>query len=243
MLKKTIVALYRFNGDIDDVKVVEVEGKQYVDDGSGKPKVDEKGEKILYTPPSIDPAKASLDDLAKANPALAEFIKTANETKTQLDKFLTDNESKDVEDKKKKGEFESLFKAESEKFVQEKKRADELSTRVQKQKESFKKILGIFLPQIPKDKQSLIPEEFGERAKVEYILTNASLLGISLTGQKGSTQIPPNEATPDANAEDKLVREISELMAKKDRTSSEDKLMMEKATALKKLRAEKDGKK
>lgn len=240
------VVVHAFNGDVEDApKFVEVDGKKFVDDGSGKAKLGDDGkpvpfeEKKVEAPKIDNVAEADLEALAKVNPLVAKMLSEKSDAEKKLaDQIKADDDAK-RKTAEKNGEWQKL--AEEERQKREKAEAD-LATKTEQLSKyvgSVESILKDVIATIPKEKLTLIPDGFSPRQKLEYITKNAKLLGAKVAINTTGEKVDGSDGAPAVTDEEKLVKEIEELRKKTPRTASEDKLMFEKASALKALRAKK----
>lgn len=243
MLKQTrnvTLVTHAINGNIEEeVKFVEVEGKKFVDDGSGKPKVGDDGQPIAFVEKKgndTDPASQSLEELAKTNPAIARIL----EEKKVADQKIADAEKAEAERKRqeaeKNGEWQKLAderQAEIDRLTSDIAKKDSM---LGKYKGSVESILKEVLATIPKDKQSLIPADYSPRQKLEYITKNAKVLGAK--GVNAGEKIEGSDKQPDLNEKEKLTNRLKELLGKKDKTPEEQRELSKVATDLKKIQTD-----
>ena len=198
MFTKNVVSVHKFNGFVEpEIKFVEVEGKKFVDDGSGKAKLDDKGQPIPFTennqkPEIKDLSNAQLEELAKVNPHVAKLLSD----KTEADAKEAARIKKEEDDKRKaaeeKGEWQSLAQSEKTKREELEGKLAEKEELLGKYKGSVDQVLKEILSTIPKENLGLIPEEFSPRQKLEYIIKNAKTLGAKITNIKGDDGIQKN---------------------------------------------------
>lgn len=251
MSKKIVseIVLHSVNGNEEQSdKFVEVDGKKFVDDGSGKPKVGEDGKPVPFEekkaePPKVDLANAGLEELAKVNPHVAKMLADQTEEQKKAAEKKKEEEENQRKEAEKNGEWQKLadeFKKKNEDLTG---LLDQKNEQLGKYVKSVETILAEVLKTIPKENLALVPDKFSPREKLEYITQNAKLLGAKIIGAAGG-KIENNDTTPTATDEDKLVAEIDELKKKGGtRTASETELMLEKAKKLKEIRTKKAEKK
>lgn len=257
MKKKTTIIVHGQNGYEEDAdKFVEIDGKKFIPDEEDptKAKVGEDGEPVLFEKEKKDDkggngddkdddiADKSLEELAKANPAVAKMLEDQEEAKKQKEK--DDKDKKDKEDEKaaKDGKWQELAE-------ERKMKADKLQSDLDKNGEilgkyvnSTKEILKNVIDTIPEENRGLIPEDFSPRQQLEYITKNQKLLGAKVSQAQGG-KVGKNDLTPTGTKEDELVKEIGEFQEKAQKktiTAAEEEIFFEKAQALKKLRNEKN---
>lgn len=239
------------------MKVIEIDGKKYEADDNGKAVVGEDGKPKPYVEPKptdddkkskdddgekFDPANAELEELAKVNPKLADFMKQAQDNAKAVDdakKAADDAERKKLEEK---GEWEKL--AQTEKDKREKLEADLAKSNelLGKHKTTIKSALDALLKEIPEDKKALIPDSFTERQQFEYIIKNADLLGVkSVVTNKGGG-VPQNDDNPQ---DDEVVmqKRFDELREKKDKSRAEENELLDIAKKLKDIKLKKQSEK
>ena len=229
------------------LKLIEKNGQWFKCDEKSEVLKDAEGKDIVATEeevkafkesqkPPVDPTKATLEELAKVNPEVAKFIQEQREREAKA----TENERKRQEDEDKKkresGNFQQLFEETDKKLKEAEGKNLELQNIVGKYKKSTEELLADAIAQIPEDKRSLIPGDYSPLKKLEYIRNNSAIFGVSLI--KGSN-VPPNENKPPLNEEMQLQKEYDELMAKPNRTFTENQIMTEKARKLKEIKAAK----
>jgi len=222
---------------------VEVEGQKFVKGEDGKPKLGEDGKPVPFVEKkqeTIDPAKADLVALAKVNPAVAKMLADTAEAKRIADEAAVTDETRKTEEAKKNGQWQQLAEENSKKLETANAKIVELQGQLAKYSQSVEEILTQVLATIPKEKHSLIPADYSNRQKLEYIMANAKMLGATVTNL--GTKIDKSDVVPPGTEEEKLVTEIEELRKKPTRTASEDALMYDKAKLLKQLRAAKGNK-
>lgn len=234
----TKVIVHSANGFEEQVdKFVEVEGKKFIDDGTGKPKLDDKQQPIPFVEKKVEKQEAveldklSVEELAEKNPHIKKMLEDRK-------KAEDDAKKAQEEEARKKGDFENLFKQKEGEVTTLKDTLTQKEEQLGKYVESVKLILSEVLKTIPKEKLSLIPEKFSPREKLEYITQNAKLLGANVVVNKDT--VIKNEEEPEVTDEDKLRKEIDELMKKgATRTSVDNDQLFQKSAALKKLMAAK----
>jgi hypothetical protein len=241
------VKVHSFDGNIEEAdKFVEVDGKKFVDDGSGKAKLGDDGQPVPFVEKKADEFKidnvseADLEALAKVNPHVARML--ADKTKAEQD--LKDKEVAESQRKQKeleeKGEWQKLAEERQKEIDILKGDVSKKDEMLGKYKGSVEAILKDVIATIPKERLSLIPADFSPRQKLEYITKNAKLLGAKVAINQTGEGVDKNDGSPVVTDEEKLINEMEELRKKSPRTASEDKLYFEKATQLKALRAKKD---
>lgn len=250
--KKFSVSVRKFNGFADDggEKFVEVDGKKFIDDGSGKPKLDDQNQPIPFVEKKADEIDLSKIDfttiteeqievIEKKSPSMAKLIKDKIEADKKLAGIDADQKKKEEDDLKAKGELQKLLDMKEGSIADLTKKLTEKDTLLGKYSESVKSILKEVMATIPKDKQGLIPSEFSDRQKLEYITKNAKLLGASVVG---SGKIENNDGDPVAGTEEeKMITRFTELQNKKDKTRTEEQEMIELARKIKEARKKKEG--
>lgn len=246
MFKKSVVVTHIFNGNADeDVKFVEVEGQKFVDDGTGKPKVGDDGKPVPFVekkqdvPPAIKVEEADLETLAKSNPHVAKLLDEKRQREADDAKSAEERKKAEEEDAKKKGEWQKLADERGAKLTEAEGKLKTKDEMLGKYVETTKAVLAKFLALVPKERQSLIPADFSERQKLEYVMTNLEALGVTSAFGKGG-DIPKNDDAPNATEEGKIVARIDELTKKGGaRTRAEDSEMFELAGKLKAIRQKK----
>lgn len=247
MYKKNVskVVSHFYNGNIDEVKFIEVDGAKFEADEKGQVKVGADGKPIPFVEKKaddidkdkIDVATADLETLAKINPAIAAMLdgkKKADDLLTQKEKDEKLAEEKALQEK---GEWQKLAEARAtdlEKALDLVKQKDDL---LGKYKGSVETILKDIMATIPKDNLVLIPADYSPRQKLEYITQNAKLLGAKINQIKKGDGVDNSDDTPSGTEEEKLVTEIEELIKKGDKkTKTELDILYEKSKKLTELR-------
>lgn len=225
-------------------KFKEVNGVKYALDDKGEIKKDDKGADVIYIDPTeaIDLANMSVEQLAEKSPALAAILE-AGKTATAALKTMQDEKAEaDRKAAEAGGNFETLYKtekAEKEKALGIITQKDSLLAQkdeiLGKYKGSVDTILADVVKTIPKDKQSLIPEKFSSREKLEYITKNAAVLGAKPIAA-ASTKIEPSDEI-DTSDEGKLRKEVDDLVKKPNKTPAENSTLWNKSKELKALSA------
>ena len=236
--------------------IIEKEGKFFKADDTSKQILVVDGKEVEATPEEVkafqeandkggkkgdEGAKKSIEDLAKENPDVAKLLEDFSGVNKRLNDLEEEKKKKEMEDAKAKGEFEKLFTDESTAHKDTRANLDKVTRLLDEYKQTTEGILTDVMKGIPKEKQSLIPAEYSPRKKLEYIIANGAILGVSTILKKGDI-VPPNDGQP-LNEEATLVKEIEELRLKANKTPMELDLMLQKATQLKNLRKEADNKK
>lgn len=235
--------VHSVNGFADDAdKFVEIDGKKFVDDGTGKAKVGEDGQPIPFVEkkgdekPAIDYTQAELDELAKVNPHVAKLL-SDQKKKEEEEQRLADERKKEAEENaKKNGEWQKLAEEREREITDLRTQVLNKDNLLGKYKGSVESVLKDIIATIPKENLVLIPEKFSPREKLEYITANAKLLGAKINSVKKNDGVDPNDQTPNATEEQTLVKEIDELQKKPNKTKSELDLMWEKSQKLKEIR-------
>lgn len=243
-LFKSEVKIHAFNGNVEDeVKFVEVDGKKFVDDGSGKAKVGEDGNPVPFeekkqdVPPVIEKVdEADIETLAKVNPHVARLLADKKKAEDDLQAQAVADSQRKQKELEEKGEWQKLAEERAKEIEILKGDLTKASGQLGKYVGSVEAILKDIIATIPKERISLIPADFSPRQKLEYITKNAKLLGAKVAVNSTSEGVDKNDDTPNVTDEEKLINEIEELRKKTTRTAVEDKLMFEKASALKALR-------
>lgn len=249
----TEVVTHSRNGNEAPVepKIVEVEGKKFLADDTdpSKPKLDDKQQPIPYVEKKVDApkiediSKATLEELAKANPALAALLDEHGKLKTTLtdkEKEALEKANKELEEK---GEWQKLATTRGTELETTKGTLKQKEDMLGKYVETTQKVLDGLLKTIPKENLSLIPADFSPRQKLEYIIANADRLGAKVNAAGG--KIDKSDETPAGTDEDKMVTRIEELTKKATaRTATNTELqelreLGSKLTALRREKAEK----
>jgi len=253
-LKNIEVILFGVNGNIDPV---EIDGVKY-EANPDKPEEalkDDKGELVKFekpTPKETDEektarekkekddeeiSKKTIEELAKTNPEVAKLLDDKRKDKEAEDKRIEkakkDKEKKDEAD----GKWEELAKNRLGEIEDGKKELEQKKGVLEKYKTSIVSVLKSVMETIPEEKRGLVPADFSERQKLEYIIANAKILGATVTNV--TKKIDKNDVTPILTDEGTLIKEINDLTAKKDKTSAELDILFEKSQKLKALRATK----
>jgi hypothetical protein len=239
------------------MKYIIIDGVKYQLDPNDNTKalLDDKGEKVPYVEPQeteeekkereekekkeaegkTDLSKVSLEDLKKANPEVAKLFSSVGDMQAKLDKLAKDEEDKGRNKKKEEGKFQELFEEAETKRKEAEGRATKADEILGKYKSTVNGVLEETLKSIPAERHSLIPADFSARKKLEYINTNAKVLGV-VVGGKGSP-IPKNDDDINLDEESKTQKEYDELLKKgKDRTPLENKKVVELARKIKEIR-------
>lgn len=235
------IVSHLFNGNVEaEIKFIEIEGKKYLDDGTGKAKLGEDGQPIPFVEKKADdinPAEADLETLAKINPLVAALL----DSKKKNEEILTQKQKEEKEkldtDLKEKGEWQKLADTRAIELEEAKKLITQKDELLGKYKGSVEAVLKELMATIPKENLSLIPPDFSPRQKLEYITQNAKLLGAKMTGVNKGDGVNKSDDTPAGTEEEKLVKEIDELIKKGDKkTKTELDILFEKSKKLKELR-------
>lgn len=240
---------------------VEIDGNAFVEDpnNEGEPLTTDDGEKVPYSErdkvadkfsdedndadkskdDDKDLSNIPFDELKEKHPKVAEKLKEAKKYREQLEDIKKKQKEREEQKKKKKGKYEELLK-EKEKELEEiqsenKKRKSLLS----KHKETIDRILEDIEEQIPEERRTLIPSNFSNRQKLEYIVENAEHLGAKVAINKGG-DVPSNQDNPPLDREGKLQKEFQELMNKDDLSVREDQKLRELSKKLKEIRKSKE---
>jgi len=249
--KNIEVVLFGANGNIDPV---EIDGVKY-EANPEKPEEalkDDKGELVKFVEPAPSEteeekkarekkeeddknlSKKSIEELAKTNPEVAKLLDDQRKAKEaeekRIEKAKKDKDKKDEED----GKWEQLAKSRLDEIDQGKKELDQKKGVLEKYKTSIGSVLKSVTETIPEEKRGLVPADFSERQKLEYIIANAKILGATVTNV--SKKIDKSDGTPILTDEGTLIKEINALTVKKDKTSAELDILFEKSQKLKALR-------
>lgn len=243
--KKYIVHL--FNGHADEViKFVEVEGKKFIDDGTGKAKLDDKQQPIPYVEnkggdnKDIDLEKLDLEILAEKNPHVKKMLEDQRVRAENDKKLEDDKKAKEEADAIKNGEFQKVIENNNKKITDLSAESENQKKMLSNYKTTIVSILTTVKASIPKDKLSLIPDKFSEREQLEYIVKNAEILGAKSIFGKGG-DIPPSDKPPIGTDLDKAIERFGELQKKGGaKTPTESNEMWELAGKIKTLQAEKN---
>lgn len=250
MSKKSVsqIVYHSQNGNEEQSeKFVEVEGKKFIDDGTGKAKLGEDGKPIPFvekqaTPEIKDLSKAELAELAKVNPAVADLLKKQKERDEQDEKDKQTRKEKEEKEAAEKGEFKQLAESRGQELEQTKGLLKQKDEQLGKYVDTVNTILTSVLATIPKENLSLIPDGFSPRQKLEYITKNAKLLGAKIVGGAGSP-INKSEVQPEGTEEEKLVARFQELQKKgSTRTAAENDELMKVGTKIKEIRTARNAK-
>lgn len=231
------------------MKVIEIEGKKFEADDDGKVINGEDGKPKPYVDPAdnkdkdkdkdkqtIDPANADLEELAKVNPKLADFMKQAQENSTKLtekEKADQDAERKRLEEK---GEWEKIAKQNED--AAKKAQADLAKSNelLKAYKGTMSEALAALMAEIPDDKKALIPEAFTERQKFEYIIKNAEQLGAKSALTKKGGKVPGNDEEKPTDEAVTMQKRFDELAAKSGKSRVEETEMLDLAKKLKEIK-------
>lgn len=245
-MNKQTVVVHSFNGFAEgEEKFVEVDGKKFVDDGAGKPKVGADGQPIPFEEKKIDVkiedlSNAQLEELAKVNPHVAKMLSDKKQLEDDIATKQKDEEDRVKKDLESKGEWQRLATERESTIDELKKKLSEKDIMLGKYAGSVETILKEVLATIPKDNQALIPSDYSPRQKLEYITKNAKMLGAKVVvGKDGG--VDKNDTQPSATDEEVLINEIDALMKKgASRTSLESQQLRDKGIKLTEIRREKD---
>jgi hypothetical protein len=226
------------------MNIIEKDGKRFVADKDFQVLKDDKGNEVVYDPKKHkddlpDLSQIELEQLAKTNPHVARVLQERDEAAKKAKELADAEEAKRQDDARKNGEWQKLAE---EAETKRKKLEDDLikaNEIVKNHKGTIEHLLNQVLEGVPKEKQSLIPVDYSPRKKLEYIMSNATALGVEPVIKTKGTKIPGNDNPPPATAEAQLMAEIDELNKKPNRTPSENNLLWEKSKKLKEVRAAK----
>lgn len=216
----TKVVLHSINGFEIEVKTVEVDGKKFVADDTdpSKPKLDDKQQPVPFVEKKADDtkiedlSKAELTELAKVNPHVAKMLDDAKK-REEADTTAADQKKKDEEEAAKKaGDWQKLAETRGTDLETTKGTLKTKEEMLGKYVEMTEKILTNVLATIPKENLALIPAEFSNRQKLEYIFANSARLGAKVNAIDGKIDKSTVEVT--GTEEDKMVARITELTAK-----------------------------
>jgi len=202
-------------------KYVEIDGKKYQADEKGDVIKGTDGNPVPFveTPPAPPAPTDDLAKLAETNPAVAKLLQERNDAaKALADKLAADEEAA-RKDSEKKGEWEKLAKDEEQRRKNAETLANERADMLGKYKGTTKLVLDALLAQIPEDKRGLIPTDFHDRQKLEYVIANAKYFGVSVTN--AVPPVPPGEKPPQAGDLASLKAKFNELVVKKDKSPQE----------------------
>jgi len=229
---------------VDDPKPAEDEDPKPAEDQDPKPK-DEDGNKPKdpkeQEKPAepVDASKLSIDELKKLNPEVAKLISESDDAREKLEEAERKRQEDEEESLKKKGEWQKLAESEKEKRKKAESEANKKSDLLDKYKGTVDGLVKDVMEKIPEEKQTLIPSNFSNRQKLEYVQQNASWFGIKSVVDSGG-RVPPNNEDPAVDEEAKLTKELNDLVAKGgERTPVEDKKMSELGTKIKEIRKNK----
>ena len=203
----------------------EAEGKEG-EEGKGEEKKEEKKEEVKVL--------ATLEALAKENPEVARILQEREEATNRLTELEKSIEGDKNKAKLEQGKFQELYEETLNKYNENMKEVEKNKKILSKYIDSTKQILAETMKTIPEENRSLIPSNFSPREQLEYISTNARLLGAKVGSNKGSG-VPENDESPTLNEEQKIQKEVSELMKKENKTSVESTLLWEKSKMLKEI--------
>jgi len=236
-MKKNKYIVHLFNGFFsEEIKFVEVDGKKFIDDGTGKAKLDEKQQPIPYVENKENKVDLKLEDadleaLAKVNPHVARVLQEQKERAEKDALDADEKKKKEDEDKAKKGEWQKLAEDRDKTITDLKKDLKNRDDMLVGYKQTVENILKPLLASIPKDKLSLVPSDFSPRQQLEYVMKNATVLGLNGVGGKGG-DVPKNDNKGGTEIEVQISR-FEELRAKKGRSLAEDNEMLELARKIK----------
>lgn len=225
------IVLHSYNGNEDEVKVVEVDGAKFVADDTdpSKPKLDADQKPIPFVEKKVedikieDFSKADLEQLAKVNPKVAEMLDSIKKRDEEDGKKAEEAKKKEDEAAAKNGEWQGLAEKRGTELETTKGTLKQKEEMLGKYVETTQKVLDGLLKSIPKENLTLIPSDFSPRQKLEYIIANAARLGAKVNAAGG--KIEDNEEHPAGSEEDKLVARIEELTKKAtDRTATATEL-------------------
>ena len=243
MLKNKKYNVHLFNGDFsEEIKFVEVDGKKFIDDGQGKPKLDDKQQPIPFEEKKVDKVDikiedADLDALAKVNPHVARVLQEQKE-RAEKDALKAEEDKKKADEEAgKKGEWQKLADERLQTVETLKKDIKSRDDMLIGYKQTIENILKPVLASIPKDKLSLIPSDFSPRQQLEYVMKNATVLGIAGVVAKGG-DVPKNDGKTGTELE-VMVTRFEELRKKTGRTMAEDNELLEIAKKLKEAQQKK----
>jgi hypothetical protein len=212
----TKVRVYSQDGfEGDEQKFVEIEGKKYQADpaDASKPAKDKDGNPVPFEEkkPAADPGKKSVEELAKENPEVAAILAERDDLKGKVKSHETAAAEAERKALEGKGEWQKIADDEKAKRTAAEAKVAELTEHLSKYKDTTKTIYDSLVEQIPTDKRTLIPEEMPLRARLEYVVKNASLLGASPLGNKGGG-VPPHKSP--TGEKETLTAEFNDLVAK-----------------------------
>lgn len=222
-------------------KFIVIDGVKYQIDPNDKTKalMDADGKPVPYVEPKgdeVDLSKFSLEDLKKANPDVAKALNDLEDLKGKQTQAEKDKEEADRKAKEDAGKWQEIADDEKKKRVDLEAKFTKNEEVLSKYKETVTNILDNTLKSVPAEKLALIPADYSPRKKLEYITTNASILGINMSPANKGGNIPPNETDVNLDEESKIAKEYQDLLDKKNRTRIEDAQMIELAKKLKEVR-------
>lgn len=240
----SVVKVYSVNGNEDDIKFVEVDGAKFVADESdpSKPKLDDKGEKVPYTPKADDGKggagnSSDLEELAKTNPAVAKLLDDQKKRKEEDEARAKAEEERKEKEAKEKGDWQKLAEERGVTVEQLKKDLQKKDEILGKYVGSTKQILAEVIATIPKENLGLIPEDFSPREKLEYITKNAKLLGAKIVGAGKGGKVDGNDVEPPSSELEKLNNEFTELQKKPNKVGADYTKLQELGKKIKEVRA------
>ena len=221
---------------LEDPEIEEEEEEEEVPPGGDPPPAEPPKDPEQPPTPPIDPAKASLEELAKTNPDVAKMLADKQESDNKLADLLKKGEEDERKKQQEQGKWQELYEDEQKKNADLSKELNKNQEILGKYQGSVDKILEGVMKTIPEERRGLIPSDFSSRQKLEYITQNAALLGAKVTGGDGG--VPPSDPPPVATEEQQLIKEVQELADKQNKTAQEQELLWEKSQKLKQLQAQ-----
>lgn len=112
------------------------------------------------------------------------------DTQEKLDKLLKEQEQRDLESKKKKGEFENLYNETSQELEKYKADFTQTSERVEQLEEIINTLVESELEAVPEELRDIVPENMTPEQKLRWI-TNAKKKGLfgTATNEKADQQL------------------------------------------------------
>jgi len=240
-VSKNVVHLFNGNADGDEPVAVEVEGKKFVDDGTGKAKLGDDGQPIPFVEKvvvdkSFDAAKADLEKLGEINPLVAKMLEANKKFGDDIAVKEEETQKAITKELEEKGEFKTLAETRATEIVEKDKTIAQKDEQLGKYVKTVESILEATLATIPKENISLIPAEFSARQKLEYISQNSKILGAQLTAVKQGEGVDKNDLNANTSEEEVLSVEVDELMKKPNKTKQELDILYDKSKKLTRIR-------
>ena len=166
-----------------------------------------------------DVSELDLETLQEENPQVAKMTKNFEKLESQVDELQEKLQEKEEQEKKEEGEFQDLYQETKTELEQAQSTLEEKNDILTKYSNTVSELLDTHLEQIPDNKHSLIPDDYSDRQKLEYISNNQDQLGISIANTGNAVE--ENETDPSQSEAEKKRARFNELQEKYEDSDEE----------------------